>query len=110
MKQNLSIEGFLNLSLLLMQGLDRSPLWSPCLARNTQASYLKNVTLNVADCAQNRNNLAWVLFKKGKFEEAELLYMEALKIRQASLGPEHPDVARSRQRNDFLIDPFFRFE
>ena len=32
---------------------------------------------------------------QGRYEKAEPLYQRALEIREAQLGPEHPDVATS---------------
>jgi tetratricopeptide (TPR) repeat protein len=35
-----------------------------------------------------------VYFRQGKYKEAEELYVQSLKVRQAALGDSHPDVAR----------------
>ena len=40
-----------------------------------------------------QNNIAVVLWKQGKLAEAMELYQEVLRVRVATLGPEHPDVA-----------------
>ncbi|RYP53208.1 hypothetical protein DL770_011003 [Monosporascus sp. CRB-9-2] len=38
------------------------------------------------------NNLAGVLRNQGKYEKAEQMYRQALKLREAVLGKEHPDI------------------
>jgi tetratricopeptide (TPR) repeat protein len=38
------------------------------------------------------NNLAVLLKKQGRYEEAAQLYQRALAIFRSSLGPEHPKV------------------
>ena len=35
--------------------------------------------------------------RKGKLEEAEALYREALQIKEATLGRQHPSTATTRQ-------------
>ena len=49
------------------------------------------------DVAFSINNLGRVLYKQGKYEEAEVLFQRALKIRRKSLGKEHPDTIRSKK-------------
>lgn len=60
--------------------------------------------------ALNINDLAWVYFKKGKFEEASTYYHQSLKIRQISLGEDHPDVARSYHEIAELLTSQSKFE
>ncbi len=43
--------------------------------------------------SEGLNSLAILYKQQGKYAEAEPLYMKALKIREESLGPEHPKVA-----------------
>ena len=43
----------------------------------------------------NLNNLALLYASQGRYEEAEPLYVEALKMYKRLLGDEHPDVASS---------------
>jgi tetratricopeptide (TPR) repeat protein len=43
-----------------------------------------------------RNNIALVLSRQGKYEEAEAEHLSALELRRAALGPDHPVVASSR--------------
>src|SRR5688500_13089319 len=45
--------------------------------------------------ATTANNLGFVLHASGRPEAALPLYEEALRLREASLGPEHPAVAQS---------------
>jgi hypothetical protein len=40
-----------------------------------------------------RNNMAGVLFKQGKYEEAFLAYQEPFGIQKDLLGPAHPDTS-----------------
>ena len=48
--------------------------------------------------ASGLNNLAELYVKSHKPEQAEPLYRRSLMIRQAQLGPDHPDVIKSRAR------------
>src|SRR6187399_781019 len=45
--------------------------------------------------ATTLDHLAWVLCAEGKGDEAETLARRALELREKSLGPKHPDVAKS---------------
>ncbi|MGH6914624.1 MAG: tetratricopeptide repeat protein, partial [Geminicoccales bacterium] len=45
--------------------------------------------------ATSINNLGYVLHLQGRYAEAEPRYREALELREAALGPDHPDVAQS---------------
>ena len=45
--------------------------------------------------ASNFNERALVLFRQGRYAEAEPLYKRALAIREKQLGPDHPNVAAS---------------
>ncbi len=47
------------------------------------------------DVAQNQNDLAWIYFKRGQYNEAEGLYIQSLETREKCLGKDHPHVARS---------------
>jgi len=44
------------------------------------------------------NTKAQVYYKQGQYEEAELLSLKTLEIRQRVLGEEHPDAAKSINR------------
>jgi tetratricopeptide (TPR) repeat protein len=46
--------------------------------------------------ADSLNNIALVLQKRGRYDEAQPLYERALRIRVEKLGPEHAKVARVR--------------
>jgi tetratricopeptide (TPR) repeat protein len=48
--------------------------------------------------ASGLNNLAELYVKQHKPDQAEPLYRRALAIREAQLGADHPDVAKSRAR------------
>jgi hypothetical protein len=50
------------------------------------------------------NNLAVWLKSQGKGEEAEPLYIRALKIREKALGANHPKVRRNQNTNLRKID------
>ena len=41
------------------------------------------------------NNLALVLSKQGKYEEAEKMHRATLELREKVLGPKHPDTLSS---------------
>jgi tetratricopeptide (TPR) repeat protein len=46
--------------------------------------------------------LAGLYESQGKYKEAELLYQQALALRQKLLGDDHPDVASSLNNLAFL--------
>jgi len=50
----------------------------------------------VEQVALSLNNLAALLRKMSKGEQAEKLYMRSLSIREEALGPDHPQVNPSR--------------
>ena len=52
-----------------------------------------------------QNNIAIVLWRQGKLAEAMELYQEVLRVRVATLGPEHLDVATTYT----TYDPVFFF-
>ena len=41
------------------------------------------------------NSLADLYYKQGKYDEAELLYVECWDMRKTKLGPDHPDTLDS---------------
>ena len=45
--------------------------------------------------ARSLSGLAMLYWRQGKYEEAEPLYKQALRISELTLGEKHPDVARS---------------
>src|SRR5205085_2393141 len=47
------------------------------------------------DAARVVNQIGIYLWRRGVYQEAELVQCRALAICEASLGPEHPDVAAS---------------
>lgn len=47
------------------------------------------------EVAASLNNLAVLLKIAGADEEAEALYTRSIKIKEQSLGPNHPQVCRS---------------
>ncbi len=53
--------------------------------------------------AQSLNDLAVLYRNQGKYGEAEPLYKRALAIREKSLGPDHPDVARNLENYAELL-------
>ena len=50
----------------------------------------------IEQVALSLNNLAALLRKMSKGEQAEKLYMRSLSIREEALGPDHPQVNPSR--------------
>ena len=46
-------------------------------------------------CVLLQENIGIVLWKHGKLAEAMELYQEVLRVRVATLGPEHPDVGNT---------------
>ena len=65
-------------------------------------SYQKSLTILKAaygteehpEIATTESDLAWILFRQGKYAESERLYVRSLKVRETFLGENHPDVAR----------------
>lgn len=47
------------------------------------------------DLATTLNDLAWLYYNQGMYDEAEPLYQRALNLRQQMLPDDHPDVATS---------------
>ena len=54
-----------------------------------------------------QNNIAVVLHKQGKLAEAMEMHEEVLRVRVATLGPEHLDVAKTYHKYDIF---FFSFD
>jgi len=48
------------------------------------------------DVAKQLNNLALLCQNQGKYEEVEYYYMRALEIYQSKLGPDDPNVAKTK--------------
>lgn len=48
------------------------------------------------DVAKQLNNLALLCQNQGKYEEVEYYYMRALEIYQTKLGPDDPNVAKTK--------------
>ena len=46
--------------------------------------------------AKQLNNLALLCQNQGKYEEVEYYYMRALEIYQTKLGPDDPNVAKTK--------------
>jgi tetratricopeptide (TPR) repeat protein len=59
--------------------------------------------------ATDLNNLARLLQDTNRLAEAEPLVRRALKIDEASLGPDHPDVGRDLNNLAFLLKATNRF-
>jgi tetratricopeptide (TPR) repeat protein len=58
--------------------------------------------LQVYRLANNKKYFNWYLFHsnkhKGKYDEAESMLLEALRIRQMALGQDHPEVASTHTK------------
>ena len=52
-----------------------------------------------------QNNIGAVYHAQGKFPEALEVWEEALRVRVATLGPEHLDVAKTYNKYDFFFSP-----
>ena len=50
-----------------------------------------------------KNNIASVLYAQRKLAEAMKLYQEVLRVRVATLGPEHLDVAATYNKYDLFF-------
>lgn len=58
-----------------------------------------------ADVAKQLNNLALLCQNQGKYEEVEMYYQRALEIYVQKLGPDDPNVAKTKNN---LVSPFPR--
>jgi tetratricopeptide (TPR) repeat protein len=61
------------------------------------------------------NDQVEIYYKQGKYTEAEPLYVQALVISEKTLGPDHPDTEKVREkletlRNDELILEISNYE
>lgn len=54
------------------------------------------------DVAKQLNNLALLCQNQGKYEEVEYYYQRALEIYQTKLGPDDPNVAKTKNN---LVSP-----
>lgn len=48
------------------------------------------------DVAKQLNNLALLCQNQGKYEEVEYYYTQALEIYESQLGPDDPNVAKTK--------------
>ncbi len=62
------------------------------------------------DLASAQHELAWVYVDIGRYDEAELLYKRSLKIKEKSLGPDHPSVAATLNNLALLYESTGRFD
>ncbi|KAK3938097.1 kinesin light chain [Diplogelasinospora grovesii] len=69
-----------------------------------------NNLANVLYSQGNINNLANVLDSQGKYEEAETMYRQALKLRTKVLGAEHPDTLTSINNLASVLDSQGKYE
>ncbi len=56
--------------------------------------------------ARDLNNLAGLLLATNRLNEAEPLYRRALKIMEASFGPEHPLAVTARENLEIFRDEY----
>ena len=59
------------------------------------AQWRQNHTLETESASRLLNQIAFYLVARGRYGEAEPLYLDALAMRKRLLGNEHPDVAQS---------------
>ncbi|WP_414621138.1 tetratricopeptide repeat protein [Calothrix sp. CCY 0018] len=57
---------------------------------------------NHPDYAQNLNNLALLYKSQGRYEQAEPLYIQALKICEQILGTKHPNTKKTRDNLEIM--------
>lgn len=58
------------------------------------------------DVAKQLNNLALLCQNQGKYEEVERYYQRALEIYEKTLGPDDPNVAKTKNN---LVCTLFQF-
>lgn len=61
------------------------------------------------DVAKQLNNLALLCQNQGKYDEVEYYYQRALNIYQTKLGPDDPNVAKTKNNLVNPSVPFFVF-
>ena len=61
----------------------------------SKAADLQNELGLEEDFAATLNNLAYLYYSQGRYEQAEPLLVQALELRKRLLGEDHPDVAAS---------------
>ncbi len=59
------------------------------------AGLIEQEHLAFPEAARLLNEAGYYLYEQGQYQEAEPLLVQAVAIREQSLGPEHPDVATS---------------
>lgn len=59
------------------------------------------------DVAKQLNNLALLCQNQGKYEEVEYYYQRALEIYQTKLGPDDPNVAKTKNNLVGVGGPWF---
>jgi tetratricopeptide (TPR) repeat protein len=62
------------------------------------------------DLATSLNNLAYLYYSQGRYEQAEPLYLQALELSEQVLGENHPDVATSLNNLAYLYYSQGRYE
>ncbi|MEQ9370391.1 MAG: tetratricopeptide repeat protein [Coleofasciculus chthonoplastes F3-SA18-01] len=109
--------GLVNLHLVQRQGKELyqlHPLIREFLISKWEAlgiaDKLKRDGENHPDVAQSLNNLAVLYDNKGRYEEAEPLYLEALELRKRLLGENHPHIASSLNNLAYLYYSQGRYE
>jgi tetratricopeptide (TPR) repeat protein len=70
-------------------------LWRECLPHALSLVYEDEFTAQWKDYVDLIDNIADCLYEEGKFNEAEVLYTELLRIKQENTGPNHPSALYS---------------
>ena len=66
--------------------------------------YYKKAAVNEDQNSLYLNAYAGILWKSGKYHEAEPFYRHSLEILEKQLGPNHPNVASSLNNLAVLLD------
>ena len=74
------------------------------LARLTLAIDEKALGPDHPDTGDSLNNLAVLLYNKGDYDAAELLFRRVLAINEKALGPDHPELATTLNNLAALLD------
>jgi tetratricopeptide (TPR) repeat protein len=55
------------------------------------------------DVATSLNNLAVLYCYQNRYDEAKLLFLQSLEIREAILGSDHPDTQNTIEAIEFVL-------
>ena len=103
-------EARIELRLKIAEGLMRLAHWEECEEQQRHALEEAATLANAKLVATASDDLAQLLRDTNRFDEAESLMRQAMKIRVAAFGEQHPNVAESLNTLAILLQQTNRFE